>query len=113
MILQRLVLRDVFRADFRFDLRTSFFRAVFRFRALPSRPIIDFMTACTAASAAAVAAAVAALTSIFCTRATPDFAAPTIVRWVFCAKLLLAIHVLQGRVTRGWTPGTICLRGLA
>jgi hypothetical protein len=33
------------RADFRFALRTGFFRAVIRPRVLPSRPIIDFMTA--------------------------------------------------------------------
>jgi hypothetical protein len=42
---QRLFLRDVLRADFRFALRTGFFRAVIRPRVLPSRPIIDFMTA--------------------------------------------------------------------
>ena len=42
---QRLFLRDVLRADFRFVLRTGFFRAVIRPRVLPSRPIIDFMTA--------------------------------------------------------------------
>ena len=49
------------------------------------------MTASTAASAAAVAAAVAALTATFCMRAALDFAAPTIVRWVFRTKLFLAI----------------------
>jgi len=53
------------------------------------------MTAATAASAAAVAAAVAALAAIFCTRAALDLAAPTIVRWVFCTKLLLAMDSLQ------------------
>jgi hypothetical protein len=53
------------------------------------------------------------LTSISCTRATPDLAAPTIVRWVFCTKLRLAIDVLQDRVTGGRTPGTVSLRGLA
>ena len=57
----------------------------------------DLMTASTAASAAAVAAAVAALTATFCIRAALDFAAPTIVRWVFRTKLFLAIDVLRER----------------
>jgi hypothetical protein len=44
------------------------------------------MTAATAAAVAAVvAAAIAAFSAILCTRL--DLAAPTIVRWVFCAKL--------------------------
>jgi hypothetical protein len=47
----------------------------------------------TAAAAAAVAAVVAAASAILCTRL--DLAAPTIVRWVFCAKLFLAIDVLR------------------
>jgi hypothetical protein len=52
------------------------------------------MTAAAAAAAAAVvAAAIAAFSAILCTRL--DLAAPTIVRWVFCAKLFLAIDVLR------------------
>jgi hypothetical protein len=68
--------------------------AVFDRRALPWTAMKDFMTDSTAASAAAVAAAVAALMSICCTRAAPDLAAPTIVRRVFCTKLLLAMDFL-------------------
>jgi hypothetical protein len=52
------------------------------------------MTAAAAAAVAAVvAAAIAAFSAILCTRL--DLTAPTIVRWVFCAKLFLAIDVLR------------------
>src|SRR4030095_3115587 len=56
------------------------------------------MTDSTAAWAAAVAAAVAALTIVFCTLAALDFAAPTIVRWVLRAKLVLAMEISSGTV---------------
>jgi hypothetical protein len=82
------------RTDFRFVPRVRLFPTVFGLRALPWAAIKDFMTASTAASAAAVAAAVAAPTSICCTRAALDLAAPTIVRRVFCTKLLLTMDFL-------------------
>ncbi|MGB7580635.1 MAG: hypothetical protein WBM16_22295, partial [Pseudolabrys sp.] len=79
-VLRADVLRaDVLRAIFRFVRRAGLLAAVFDRRALPCTAMKDFMTDSTAASAAAVAAAVAALTSICCTRAAPDLAAPTIV----------------------------------
>ena len=82
------------RTGLRFNLRTGFFTAFVGLSALAS-PRIDCKTASTAASAAAVAAAVAAPMAIFCIRAALDFAAPTIVRWVFRAKLFLAMDVFQ------------------
>jgi hypothetical protein len=85
---------DALRTDFRFVPRARLFAAAFGLRALPVWAMNDFMTDSTAASAAAVAAAVAALTSICCTRAAPDLAAPTIVRRVFCTKLRLAMDFL-------------------
>lgn len=86
---------DVLRADLRFVPRVGLFPATSGLRGLSWWAINDFMTAATAASAAAVAAAVAAATAIFCTRAALDLAAPTIARWVFSTKLLLAMDSLQ------------------
>jgi hypothetical protein len=80
------------RTGLRFDLRAGFFTVFVDLPGFPS-PRMDFRTASTAAAAAAVAAAVAALMAIFCIRAALDFAAPTIVRWVFRAKLFLAMDV--------------------
>jgi hypothetical protein len=81
------------RVSFRFRRCAVFAFRFFRPRVFRVSRVKDFMTASTAASAAAVAIAVAALKSISLTRATPDLAARAIARWVFRAKLFLAIDI--------------------